>query len=245
MDTIGRIGRDSYVYTNFDLKVLFHDKIQRESLRFDPKKDKLITQDVVPVKRIDPATGKFKVVDVKVINYVLTQDGKIEIVFEGEKTQDNKKAINKEGKNSIEKGEKGDENKGKGEKAKTEGLLGNDNVKKNSPMSLDREKAMTYVCSNGETNDGLVTKLTPTESFLHVNFHEQQHLIARNIEAFLNDEKIFLEYIRLFTRFDPATGKVYVAGGRAVTIKGKTIHPRNLSQVPWQSLQVHNYQAPS
>ncbi len=112
-------------------------------------------------------------------------------------------------------------------------------------MGLDKEKAMTYICSNGETNDGLVAKLTPTESFLHVNFHEQQHLIARNIEAFLNDEKVFLEYIRLFTRFDPATGKLYVAGGRAVTIKGKTIHLRNLSQVPWQPLQARNYQEPS
>ena len=242
MDTIGRVGRDSYTYTNFDLKVLFHDKIQRESLRFDPKKDKLITQDVVPVKRIDPATGKFKVVDVRVINYVLTQDGKIEIVFEGEKAQKDKKTTNKDkkdGKNSIGKGEKGDKT------GKKEGILEADNAKKNSPVGLDREKAMTYVCSNGETNDGLVAKLTPTESFLHVNFHEQQHLIARNIEAFLNDEKVFLEYIRLFTRFDPATGKVYVAGGRAITIKGKTIRPRNLSQAPWQPLQAHNYQVPS
>ena len=215
-----------------ELKFIFKDKLEKESARFDPKRERILSQRVIPIERFDPSTGKSKVVDVKVINYVVTKDGKIHVVFEGETSPDKlKKEGNEEKRDKVSfEGIRGDMGAEKGKEP------GNPKTKVHS---LEREKAMTYVCSNGETNDGLVTKLTPTESLIHVNFHEQQHLIARNIEAFLNDERVFLEYIRLYTRVDPATGKIYVAGGRAVTIKGKITHPRNLSPRPWQSLQVH------
>ncbi len=199
-------------YTNNDLKILFQDKIQREARKVNPESGHVVSQKLIPIERFDPQTGKFKVVDVKVVNYVVTNDGKVQVIFEGEnlsKELENKK---------IEK-----------EKLKEDGNI----EEKNSPKNIANtqnipEKALTYMCSNGETQDGLITKMTPTESFVHVSFHEQQHLIARNIEAFLNDEKIFLEYIRLYTKFDPVTGKIYVAGGRAVTIKGKTAPPKSL-----------------
>ncbi len=228
------VSKDSsYMIDN--LKYIFWDKVKRESARFDPKREKVISQKLIPIERFDPQTGKEKIVDVKVVNYVVTKDGKVQVVFEGEslfsKIEKEEELENKI-KNSNSKKEKENSDKTKVERNREK-------------FSLDREVAMTYMCSNGETNDGLVTKLTPTESLIHVSFHEQQHLIARDIDAFLNDEKIFLQYIRLFTRVDPTTGKIYVAGGRAVTIKGKTIHPQSLSRVPLQHPQAHTYQAPS
>ncbi len=230
MVKIGENVRSYHHYTEMDLKVLFGDKVQRESARFEPKKERVISQQIIPVERFDPVTGENKVVDVKIINYVITKDGKIHLVFEGEGSP---KELEEEKDYTLSK-TKEDSDKEKISKRENKSF-----------PSLEREKAMTYVCSNGETNDGLVTKLTPTESFIHVSFHEQQHLVARNIEAFLNDEKIFLEYIRLYTRFDPTTGKIYVSGGRAVTVKGKVIHPQNLYPELLPHSQAHTYQVPS
>ncbi len=231
-----RGGFEDSSYITNNLKYIFWDKIKRESARFDPKKEKIISQKLIPVERFDPQKGKEEVVDVKVINYVVTKDGKIQVVFEGEPVP------SKVGK---EKEEKKTEKLDPKDKNKDIDKMGEKKSQKDKDISIEKEKAMTYMCSNGETNDGLITKLTPTESLIHVSFHEQQHLIARNIEAFLNDEKIFLQYIRLFTRIDPTTGKIYVAGGRAITIKGKVIHPRSLFQGPLQHPQAHTYQAPS
>ncbi len=229
------ISKDpSYMIDN--LKYIFGDKLKRESARFDPKEEKIVSQKLIPIERFDPQTGKEKVVDVKVINYVVTQDGKVQVVFEGEPVFS--KIDEKREENKADKFNPKDESKN-ADKEEIE------KSQKDSNILPEREKAITYMCSSGETNDGLVTKLTPTESLIHVSFHEQQHLIARDIDAFLNDEKIFLQYIRLFTRIDPTTGKIYVAGGRAITIKGKVIHPQNLFQEPSQHPQAHTYQAPS
>ena len=200
-----------HYYTNNDLKILFRDKIQKEVQKIDPEDGYIMSQKLIPIKSFNPETGKFRVVDVKIINYVVTKDGKIQVIFEGENLS-KLKTRKVEEKAEVKKEEETEKG----------------NIKKIVNNQSTPERALTYMCSNGETQDGLVTKITPTESFVHVSFHEQQHLIARNIEAFLNDEKIFLEYIRLYTRFDPVTGKIYVAGGRAVTIKGKTINPKPL-----------------
>ena len=218
---IGSLIFSSKFYSKEDLKILFHSKLSKERLKFNSKDERLISQEIIPIKRLNPLTGRQKVVDIKVVNYVLTESGKVKIVYEGE--------------NSV----KIEDMRYEKTKDKGEGGPDKSNIKKIDNYFddlLHRESAITYICSNGETQDGLVARLTPTESFMHVIFHEQQHLIARNIEAFLNDEEIFLEYIRLFTRFDPATGKIYVAGGRAVTIKGRNrfkemthLHHQNLS----------------
>ena len=224
-------------YTYNELKALFHDKISKENFRVKNGKD-VVFQDIIPIKQFDVVTGEEELVDVQIINYVLTPDGKIKKVMEGERVPEDIKKTKKDKKNDDKLNEK---NKDENSSSKI-----NSSNKDNNSISILHDKPLTYMCSNGETSDGLISKITPTESFVHVSFHEQQHLLARDMEAFLNDEKIFLQYIRLMTDFDPITGKIYVKGGRAVVIKGKSVyknktnHPQSLYPKPLQYQPSHN-----
>ncbi len=87
-----------------------------------------------------------------------------------------------------------------------------------------KEKLRKYRCSNGETSDGPVTEMTTAESFLHVLHHEGEHLFLDKVRAMIEGKKVIAQYVMLYTRIDPETGEIYVAGGRAITItKGKEI----------------------
>ena len=81
---IGSLIFSSKFYSKEDLKILFHSKLSKERLKFNSKDERLISQEIIPIKRLNPLTGGQKVVDIKVVNYVLTESGKVKIVYEGE-----------------------------------------------------------------------------------------------------------------------------------------------------------------
>ncbi len=87
-----------------------------------------------------------------------------------------------------------------------------------------KEKLRKYRCSNGETSDGPVTEMSTAESFLHVLHHEGEHLFLDRVRAMIEGKKVVAQYVMLYTKIDPETGEIYVAGGRAITItKGKEV----------------------
>ncbi|MCD6363074.1 MAG: hypothetical protein J7M13_03620 [Synergistetes bacterium] len=93
-----------------------------------------------------------------------------------------------------------------------------------SPHGKRKEKLRKYRCSNGETSDGSVTEMTTVESFLHVLHHEGEHLFIDRVKAMIEGKKVIAQYVMLYTKIDPETGEIYVAGGRAITItKGKEV----------------------
>lgn len=74
-----------------------------------------------------------------------------------------------------------------------------------------------YVCSNGETSDGISTIISGRQSALRVQHHEAQHLRQARIKALQEGKIVISQHIYLQHSICPECGGSYVSSGQAVT----------------------------
>jgi hypothetical protein len=74
-----------------------------------------------------------------------------------------------------------------------------------------------YVCSNGETSDGISTIIPGRQSALRVQHHEAQHLREARIKALQEGKVVISQHIYLQHAICPECGGSYVSSGQAVT----------------------------
>ncbi|MEW6096944.1 MAG: hypothetical protein AB1567_10560 [bacterium] len=74
-----------------------------------------------------------------------------------------------------------------------------------------------YICSNGETSDGISTIIPGKQSLLRVQHHEAQHLHQARIKAVQEGKVVVSQYIFLQHSICPECGGTYVSSGQAVT----------------------------
>lgn len=74
-----------------------------------------------------------------------------------------------------------------------------------------------YVCSNGETSDGISTIIPGRQSELRVQHHEAQHLHLARIKAVQEGKIVVSQHIHLQHTICSECGGTYVSGGQAIT----------------------------
>jgi hypothetical protein len=105
-------------------------------------------------------------------------------------------------------------------------LINNQGIDKGREVNLQEYKAKEecnlcqgrrYVCSNGETSDGISTIIPGRQSALRVQHHEAQHLREARIKALQEGKVVISQHIYLQHSICPECGGSYVSGGQAVT----------------------------
>ncbi|MFH1562205.1 MAG: hypothetical protein ABIF11_02120 [Nitrospirota bacterium] len=107
-------------------------------------------------------------------------------------------------------------------------LRNNQRIDKNNEINFQNEKELSkeecglcqgrkYICSNGETSDGISTIISGRQSALRVQHHETQHLHQAKINATQKGKIVVSQHIYLQYATCPECEGTYVSAGQAVT----------------------------
>lgn len=103
-----------------------------------------------------------------------------------------------------------------------------DNIQEECTLCQKRR----YICSNGETTDGISTIIPGKQSELRVQHHEAQHLHHARIKAMREGRVVISQHIFLQYSTCPECKRSYVSGGQAVTW---TLSKQDFQQIIQQS----------